>query len=125
MRYYKKYPVVRQYDQIDCGPAAVLSILKFYGGNSSIVHIRELTQTDASGSNMLGLVKAAKKLGFQAYGATGEYEDLMTEKMPCIAHVIIDKRLQHFVIVYKIDGKGVLIGDTGKGLVKISKEKFL
>ncbi|MCA9731686.1 MAG: peptidase domain-containing ABC transporter [Deferribacteres bacterium] len=125
MRYYKKYPVVRQYDQIDCGPAAVLSILKFYGGNSSIVHIRELTQTDASGSNMLGLVKAAKKLGFQAYGATGEYEDLMTEKMPCIAHVIIDKRLQHFVIVYKIDGKGVLIGDPGKGLVKLSKEQFL
>jgi ABC-type bacteriocin/lantibiotic exporter with double-glycine peptidase domain len=80
--FQNKYPVVRQYDQIDCGPAALLSVLKFWGGKSSIVHLRELTNTDASGTNMLGLVKAAEKLGFQAHGATGEYEDLMKEQMP-------------------------------------------
>ena len=28
-----KYPIIRQYDQIDCGPAALLSVLKYYGGN--------------------------------------------------------------------------------------------
>ncbi len=68
--FQRKYPVVRQYDQIDCGPAALLSVLKFWGGDSSIVHIRELANTDAGGTNMLGLVKAAEKLGFQAHGAT-------------------------------------------------------
>jgi len=25
---YQKYPVVRQYDQIDCGPVTLLSVLK-------------------------------------------------------------------------------------------------
>lgn len=123
--FQSKYPVVRQYDQIDCGPAALLSVLKFWGGDSSIVHIRELTHTDASGTNMLGLVNAAEKLGFQAHGATGEYEDLMKEQMPCLAHVVLDNRLQHFVVIYRIDAKGVLVGDPGKGLYKLAKKDFL
>ena len=104
-----KYPVVRQYDQIDCGPAALLSVLKFWGGNSGLVHVRELANTDAQGSNMLGLVNAAKELGFEAVGASGDYEDLMKETMPCIAHVILENQLQHFVVIYKIDTKHVLI----------------
>ena len=121
----KKFPVVRQYDQVDCGPAALLSLLRYHGGDSNIVHLRNLTQTDATGSNMLGLVKAAEQLGFQASGATGEYEDLMREQMPCIAHVILDDRLQHFVVVYKIDAEGVLLGDPGKGLYRLPKARFL
>ena len=120
-----KYPLVRQYDQIDCGPAALLSVLKFWGGDSSLVHVRELANTDAQGSNMLGLVNAAKELGFEAVGASGDYEDLMKETMPCIAHVILENQLQHFVVIYKIDTKYVLIGDPAKGVYKLSKEKFI
>lgn len=123
--YHRKYPVVRQYDQIDCGPAALLSVLRFWGGDSNIVHVRELAKTDASGTNMLGLVHAAEKLGFQAYGASGEYEDLMREQMPCIAHVISENRRQHFLVIYRIDEKNLLIGDPGKGLYKLPKQKFL
>jgi ATP-binding cassette subfamily B protein len=58
--FQSKFPVIRQYDQVDCGPAALLSVLKFWGGDSNIVHIRELANTDASGTNMLGLVQAAQ-----------------------------------------------------------------
>jgi len=35
--FQKKYPIIRQYDQIDCGPAALLSVLKYYGGDASLV----------------------------------------------------------------------------------------
>lgn len=122
---FKKYPVIKQYDQVDCGPAALLSILQYYGGSTSLVHLRELTNTGVNGSTMLDLVNTAKEIGFDAFGASGEYEDLMKEQMPCIAHVIIDNRLQHFVVVYKINSKEVVIGDPGKGLYKLSKEKFL
>jgi len=120
-----KFPVIKQYDQIDCGPAALLSVLKFYGGNASLVFMRELCETTAQGSTMLDLVKAAEKVGFKAYGAKGEYEDLLKEKMPCIAHVVLESRLNHFAIIYKINSKGVLIGDPGKGIYKLKKEKFL
>jgi ATP-binding cassette, subfamily C, bacteriocin exporter len=120
-----KYPIVRQYDQIDCGPAALLSVLKYYGGDSSLVHIRELCQTDVQGSTMLGIVQAAEKTGFEAYGAAGEYEELQKEQMPCIAHVVMENRLQHFLVIYKIDVDGVFVGDPGKGKYKLSKQEFL
>ena len=119
-----KYPVVKQYDMIDCGPAAMLSVLRFYGGNTTLVKMRELCRTNTKGSTMLDLVNAAKEIGFNATGARGEYEDLMKEKMPCIAHVITEKNLQHFIVIYKISANTLFIGDPGVGRYKLSKEKF-
>lgn len=121
----KKYPVVRQYDQIDCGPAALLSVLKYWRGDTNLVHVRELCQTNIQGSTMADIVRAARTLGFDAIGAQGKYEELIKEEMPCIAHVIIDDTKTHFVSLYKINEKGVLIGDPGKGLYKLKKEEFL
>ena len=120
-----KYPITPQYDQVDCGPAALLSILKYYGGDASLVYLRELCQVDVEGTTMLELVNAAKSLGFDANGATGEYEDLMKEDMPCIAHVILETGLNHFIVIWEIDSKGVLVGDPGRGKYKLSKEEFI
>jgi len=45
--------IVKQYDQIDCGPAALLSVLKYYGGDASLVKVRDLCKMGVSGSTML------------------------------------------------------------------------
>ncbi len=120
-----KFPLVNQYDMADCGPAALLSVLRFYNGNTNLVRMRELCNTNTSGSTMLDLVNAAKEIGFDAVGASGEYEDLMKERMPCIAHVISDKNLQHFIVIYKISKDYLFISDPAKGRYKLSKDKFL
>ncbi len=120
-----KYPVVKQYDQKDCGPAALLSVLKFYKGDASLPYLRELCNTSLNGSTMLDLVNAANEIGFDAFGASGKYEDLMKEKMPCIAHVVIDEKLNHFVVVYKITPEKIFIADPGKGKYWLSKNDFL
>ncbi len=122
--FHNKYTIVRQYDQADCGPATLLSILKYYDGNTSLVYLREIMNTNTNGTTMLDLVNAAKQIGFNAYGASGEYEDLMKEQMPCIAHVVMDKQLLHFIVIYKINEKGVLVGDPGKGVYKLSRKSF-
>ena len=119
-----RFPVVRQYDRVDCGPAALLSVLKYYGGNASLVYLRELCNVNTQGTTMLEIVNAAKTLGFNAYGAAGEYEDLLNENMPCIAHVVVENGLNHFIIVYRIDEKGIVAGDPGKGICKLSKAEF-
>lgn len=46
----------------------------------------------------------------------------MKEQMPCIAHVVIDEMLSHFVVVYKIDAQKVRIGNPGKGVYNLSQE---
>lgn len=49
----------------------------------------------------------------------------MKEKMPCIAHVIIDDKLNHFVVIYKIKDDKIFIADPGKGKYWLSKNEFL
>jgi ATP-binding cassette subfamily B protein len=119
-----RFPIVKQYNLSDCGAAALLSILRYYGGDTNIVYMRELTKTDKTGTRLIDIVNAAKKLGFKAYGAKGSYDDLIKEKMPCIAHVIKNNNLQHYVVVYKINSKEVLIGDPAQGLQKLKRPDF-
>lgn len=120
-----KFPLVKQYDQKDCGPAVLLSIIKYYEGNSSLPHLRELCNTNLHGTTMLDIVNSAKVVGFKAMGASGEYNDLLNEKMPCIAHVIINDTLNHFVVIYKIKNNKIFIADPGKGKYWLSKDEFL
>jgi ABC-type bacteriocin/lantibiotic exporter with double-glycine peptidase domain len=121
---HSKYPVVRQYEKTDCGPAALLAVLKYHGGNDHLVHVRELCRTTMEGTTMLDMVFAAEKLGFKAQGARGDYESLVKEKLPCIAHVIVDNRLQHFMVVYKMYKNKITLGDPAKGLVVLTRDEF-
>ncbi|MBN1996814.1 peptidase domain-containing ABC transporter [candidate division KSB1 bacterium] len=120
----RKNPLVRQFDPIDCGPASLLSILRYYGGNSSLAAVRRLCQSDSDGTTMWGLVQGARQLGFFAMGATGTYDQLKKEKMPCIAHVIPESGLNHFVVVYRITPKHVFLADPAKGRIRLSRTKF-
>ena len=122
---FRRYPLVRQYDEQDCAPAALLSVLRFHGGDTSLVHVRSLCQTDGRGTRMSDLVWAAQYLGFNATGARGSYADLLTEQLPCIAHVILENHFHHYVIVYKMTPHKVLVGDPAKGRKWIRKEDFL
>ena len=44
MKLFNKYSVIKQYDQVECEPASLLSVLKFYGRNTSLVDLRELNK---------------------------------------------------------------------------------
>lgn len=59
-----KYPSVIQKDSTDCAAACLATVCKFYGRNKDIVRIRQYAKTDSKGTNGVGLVKAAQKLGF-------------------------------------------------------------
>jgi len=123
-RLWPRYRVVRQYDQADCGPAALLTVLRHWGGDASLAQVRQLARTDARGSCMLSLVEAAGTLGFRAAGAAGDYDALMREPMPCIAHVASESGLQHFVVVFRIDSRGVWLGDPASGVRRLSRQEF-
>lgn len=96
----RRQSVVRQRESADCGPAALLTVLRFHGGDASLVRIRALAATDTNGCSLLSLANAAKEIGFEAVGATGTYDELAGERMPCIAHVVLETGLQHFIVVH-------------------------
>lgn len=122
---FKKYYCVKQHDITDCGAACLATISKQYGFRTSITKIREVAGTDKQGTNAYGVIKAAEKLGFSAKGVKGDKEAFFSEfPLPCIAHVIVDGGLLHYVVIHKITKKQVIIADPGKGIVKLKPEDF-
>ena len=51
----RKYQVVLQQSEEDCGAACLASIAKFYGQNFTISRFRELLGTGQQGTTLLGL----------------------------------------------------------------------
>ena len=120
----QKYPLVLQYDQQDCGPAALLSVLRFYGGDTSLVQLRELCRTDVHGTTMRDMVRAGQAIGFVAQGATGSYLELTRVQLPCIAHVVLASGLHHYLVIYKMTADRLYVGDPGKGKYYLSRSQF-
>jgi len=122
-RFVNPFPVVRQYDRVDCGPASLLSVLRFHGGDTGLPRIRAWSGTDANGTSLLGLHRAAGTLGFEARGATGDYDALRKERLPCIAHVV-HEGAQHYVVVYEVRADRVKVGDPALGLRWLTRADF-
>ena len=118
---------VMQDDNNDCGISCLLSIIKYYGGYVSKEYLRELTRTNKSGVSALYLIRAGKSLGFEAYGIKDKLKNIKSKDLPIIAHVNIDKKYNHFIVIYKIDVKNMqlLIMDPSKGYVKMSFVDFI
>jgi ATP-binding cassette subfamily B protein len=122
---FKKYYCVKQHDITDCGAACLATISKQYGFRTSITKIREVAGTDKQGTNAYGVIKAAEQLGFSAKGVKGDKSAFFSEfPLPCIAHVIVDGALLHYVVIHKITKKQIIFADPGKGIVKITPEEF-
>jgi ATP-binding cassette subfamily B protein len=108
---------IKQHDITDCGAACLASVSAHYDLKIPIARIRQWAGTDKKGTNAWGLIKAAEKLGFSAKGVKGELDAMNEVPLPAIAHVIVKKTLQHYVVVYKFTKDYVEIMDPGDGLM--------
>ncbi|MEN2284458.1 peptidase domain-containing ABC transporter [Algoriphagus sp. SE2] len=116
---------IKQRDITDCGAACLASVAAFYKLELPVAKIRQMASTDQKGTNILGLIEAASKMGFSAKGVRGEYEALLDVPMPIIAHVIVKKVLHHYVVLYKVADKIVEYMDPGDGQMhKVAPEVF-
>ena len=110
-----------QQDQSDCGVACLLSVLRFHGGYRSLESLRELSGTSKQGTTLLGLYQAAQNIGFKTTGYEADFEHLQKLKAPSILHVILENRLQHYVVCYGYQNGKYTIGDPGKGILELSE----
>ena len=108
---------VLQRDITDCGAASLASIAAYYKLKLPVSRIRQLASTDKKGTNILGLIEAANKIGFDAKGVRGEYESLFKIPTPAIAHVVVKEVLHHYMVIYKVTSKYIRIMDPGDGAV--------
>ncbi|GFD75515.1 peptidase domain-containing ABC transporter [Tenacibaculum mesophilum] len=117
---------IKQHDITDCGAACLASISAHYKLQLPIARIRQYAGTDKKGTNVLGLIEAAEKLGFEAKGVRGELDSLFKIPKPAIAHVIVREQLQHYVVIYEVTKEYIKIMDPGDGKIhKKTHEEFL
>jgi len=117
---------IKQHDITDCGAACLASISSYYNLQIPIARIRQYAGTDKKGTNVLGLIEAAEKLGFEAKGVRGELDSLFKIPKPAIAHIILKEQLHHYVVIYEVTKEYIIIMDPGDGKIhKKSNEEFL
>jgi len=113
---------VKQRDTTDCGAACLSSVAAYYKLKLPVARIRQFAGTDTKGTNMLGLTEAATKLGFEAKGVSGTLNSLSKIPLPAIAHLVINKRFHHYVVLYKVSDKYIEIMNPSDG--KIHKKSI-
>ena len=97
-----RYTYVRQHDTTDCAAACLAMVCLHYKKEITITRLRDMMGTDLKGTNLVGLQKAANELGFTTAAVRVDRENFLSDfSLPCIAQVITDQGLAHFVVVFK------------------------
>lgn len=113
---------IKQRDITDCGAACLASVSEHYNLKIPVARIRQIAGTDQRGTNALGMINAAEKLGFTAKGVKGGVDALPKIPLPAIAHVIIKESLQHYIVIYEVTAKFIKYMDPADG--EIHKVEF-
>ncbi len=114
-----------QHDATDCAAACLATVSLYYGLEISISKLRDLCGTDLKGTSVESLNQAALKLNFNTKPVRITIENLNKKlTYPFIVHGITDNGLSHFIVVYKICKKYVIVGDPASKIKKMKKEDF-
>ncbi|MBP2641089.1 MAG: peptidase transporter [Firmicutes bacterium] len=122
MIFKSDFPIYKQHDAMDCGPACLRMITKHYGKSYSLQYFRERSYVSREGASLLGLRDAAVSAGMRAKCALVSMNYLEAgAKLPCIVHW--DN--SHFVVVYKIKNDQIYLADPACGKRRYQRETFL
>ncbi len=117
---WRKYPIRLQQNEMDCGPTCLAMVMAYYGSRIPINRIREQTEMSRSGSTLYGLMETAESLGLAGQGFTTRMDALSGMKLPAIAHW----KGEHFIVVYEVTPKHVIVGDPAYGLERKTRADF-
>lgn len=117
----RSFPFYKQLDAMDCGPACLRMVAKFYGKNFTLQTLRDRSFITRRGVSLLGISDAAESIGMRSMGIKISFERLKKVPLPCIVHW----KQEHFIVVYKIKKDKVFIANPAFGKVTCSVEEFL
>lgn len=116
-----RYPFLQQQSSSDCGAACLAMIGQYWGKRFSLNLLRELSSVGRSGASLKNLAKAAEILGFQARPVRASLNKIAEQSNPWIAHW----KGIHYVVIYKVQRKRVLVADPAEGKRWLSRQTVL
>ncbi|WP_206912575.1 ATP-binding cassette, subfamily C, bacteriocin exporter [Enterococcus sp. DIV0840] len=121
---------VMQQNQRDCSVACLATVIRIFGGNISMIRLRELIKVDNQGGTIFGVLEASKKVGLEAEALSGSFKEFTDEienesiKFPCIAHVTTLEGMSHFVVLINMTKEKIELFDPGFGKKEVSYADF-
>ncbi|GJH02167.1 peptidase domain-containing ABC transporter [Paraburkholderia terrae] len=119
-RVIRRFGLVEQAEEMDCGAACLAMICKHYGIPMTLGKLRELANVTTQGATLDSLARAGESLGFTARGVQCTFDSLRGFDLPFIVHW----EGYHYIIVYGVSKNHVWLADPALGFRKLSLEDF-
>ena len=126
-RHFFAHEVV-QTSAMDCGPAALKSLLEGFGIRAHYGRLREACHTTVDGSSIDTLEELARKLGLDATQMLLPVEHVLlpeSDTLPALLVLRLPSGLTHFVVVWRVLGPWVQVMDPGRGRRWMSKRDLV
>nr|AVH79620.1 cyclic nucleotide-regulated ABC bacteriocin/lantibiotic exporter [Nostoc sp. PCC 9201] len=120
-RVTRRYPCFLQQSASDCGAACLVMVARYWGKNFSLNHLRDRANVDRNGASLRSLSAAAESLGFSTRPVKASLDQLAKQTLPAIVHW----EKAHYIVVYKITKKHVILVDPNIGQRILKREQFL
>ena len=119
-RITRRYPFFAQQSGSDCGAACLVMVARYWGKNFSVNRLRDIANVDRNGASLRGLSAAAESSGFSTRPVKASLDRLSKQKLPAIAHW----EGKHYVVVYEVTPKQVIIADPAIGQRHLTHSEF-
>ena len=120
-------PEVVQTSAMDCGPAALKSLLEGFGVRVSYGRLREACQTDVDGTSINTLEDIAIQLGLQAEQVMLPADHLALPEAQALPAIVVVQRpsgLTHFLVVWNRVGNLLQVMDPATGRRWLTWKRF-
>jgi HlyB family type I secretion system ABC transporter len=119
-RLTKSYPFYAQQSAADCGSACLVMIGNYWGKHFSINRLRDMTNVSRNGASLKAMAATAENLGFSTRPVKATLDKLAEQPLPAIVHW----EGNHFIVVYEITKKRVIVCDPALGQRSLTKTEF-
>ncbi|HVR30728.1 MAG TPA: ATP-binding cassette domain-containing protein [Thermoanaerobaculia bacterium] len=121
-------PEVIQSSAMDCGPAALKSLLGGYNLDVSYGRLREACQTDVDGTSIDSIETMARELGLEAEQIMIPRDHLLVAEartLPAIVVTRLPNGSTHFVVAWRRHGQYLQVMDPAVGRRWVRAREFL
>ena len=107
---------IRQRREDDCGPAALASVLRYWGYSMSVGRLHDLCGRGARGSTLEGLYHAGRAVGARLVAVEINFPELAFVELPCLVPLSGSRGLSHFVVVCQFTAESVTVWNPSVGI---------